>query len=90
MLKSRKIVELKQVQPTHEALFAELYEELRKKALHLTERDHDLAADLLHDTYVQFTLSRPDLDSILHHQSLANRRTSLLPLPCIGYQRRWQ
>lgn len=64
MLKSPKIAELKAVPPTHDTLFVDSYDELRKWALQLPERDHELAADLLHDAYVQFTLARPDLESI--------------------------
>ncbi len=64
MLKSPKKVELREVPSSHEDLFAQSYDELRKWALQLTEHDAELASDLLHDAYVQFTLARPRLESI--------------------------
>jgi DNA-directed RNA polymerase specialized sigma24 family protein len=45
-------------------LFAERYEVLLGWALRLTGRDHQRAEDLVHDTFVQFVLSRPDLSAI--------------------------
>ena len=48
----------------HADSFIERYERLRARALQLTERDHERANDLLHDAFIQFTLSRPNLDSI--------------------------
>ncbi len=52
------------VAPTHVDLFTENYDQLKGWALHFTERDQELAEDLLHDTFIQFTLSKPDLDLI--------------------------
>ena len=49
---------------THANAFIEHYERLRTWALQLTERDPERADDLLHDAFIQFTLSRPDLASI--------------------------
>lgn len=49
---------------THEDLFIARYGHLLAWALHLTGRDRAEAEDLLHDAYIQFTLSRPDLDTI--------------------------
>src|SRR5260370_63443 len=49
---------------THAELFIERYERLLAWALQLTERDHEHAEDLLHDSFIQFTLSPPDLQSI--------------------------
>ncbi|MDQ3818803.1 MAG: sigma-70 family RNA polymerase sigma factor [Acidobacteriota bacterium] len=48
----------------HEELFLARYSRLRVWALQLTKNDFGRAEDLVHDAYVQFTLSRPDLDSI--------------------------
>src|SRR5438132_1884777 len=53
-----------EVQPTHVDLFVEHYDLLKKWALHFAEGDRELAEDLLHDTFIQFTISKPDLDSI--------------------------
>jgi RNA polymerase sigma factor (sigma-70 family) len=48
----------------HEELFLERYKRLLAWALQLTERDREHAEDLVHDTYIQFTLTRPDLSAI--------------------------
>jgi DNA-directed RNA polymerase specialized sigma24 family protein len=48
----------------HAESFIQRYERLHGWALQLTERDHERAEDLLHDAFIQFTLSRPDLASI--------------------------
>ncbi|MDQ3821374.1 MAG: sigma-70 family RNA polymerase sigma factor, partial [Acidobacteriota bacterium] len=48
----------------HEELFLARYSVLRAWALQLTKNDPGRAEDLVHDAYVQFTLSRLDLDSI--------------------------
>jgi RNA polymerase sigma factor (sigma-70 family) len=49
---------------THESAFIERYQQLYKWALILTKRDEQQAEDLLHDAFVQFSLSRPELESI--------------------------
>ena len=49
---------------SHEDLFIERYERLLAWSLKLTGHDRQLAEDLLHDTFVQFTLHRPDLTAI--------------------------
>src|SRR6266851_6525632 len=49
----------------HEELFAQRYEQLHSWALHLTE-DAAQAEDLLHDAFIEFTITRPDLGSIRH------------------------
>src|SRR5437660_12768733 len=64
MLRSSKLPVLTQVQPSHVDLFVEHYELLKQWALRFTERDKELAEDLLHDTFLQFTISKPDLGSI--------------------------
>jgi RNA polymerase sigma factor (sigma-70 family) len=64
MLTSPKQPALMQAQPTHVDLFVENYDLLKRWALQFTEHDRELAEDLLHDAFIQFTLSKPDLDSI--------------------------
>ncbi len=49
---------------SHEDLFIERYERLLGWSLKLTAYDRQLAEDLLHDVFVQFTLRRPDLNTI--------------------------
>ncbi|MBA2732687.1 MAG: sigma-70 family RNA polymerase sigma factor [Acidobacteria bacterium] len=48
----------------HEEVFLARYTRLRVWALQLTENDHERAEDLVHDAYIQFTFTRPELDSI--------------------------
>ena len=48
----------------HEELFLSRYRQLRAWALQLTDNDPEQAEDLVHDTYIQFTLARPDIDSV--------------------------
>ncbi|HEU4386827.1 MAG TPA: sigma-70 family RNA polymerase sigma factor, partial [Blastocatellia bacterium] len=52
------------VPPSHDELFLERYGRLLALCLKLTGHDRQLAEDLLHDAFVQFTLVRPDLESI--------------------------
>ncbi|MDQ3257755.1 MAG: RNA polymerase sigma factor [Acidobacteriota bacterium] len=52
---------------SHEELFAQRYEWLRGWALQLTEHNHEQAEDLVHDVFIHFTISRPDLDAIQHN-----------------------
>ncbi|HLA13040.1 MAG TPA: RNA polymerase sigma factor [Pyrinomonadaceae bacterium] len=40
------------------------YERLLRQALQLTGRNKELAEDVVHDAYIQFTVARPDLRSI--------------------------
>jgi len=49
---------------TNEELFIERYDRLLRWSLQLTEQDHELAEDLLHDAFIQFTLSPADIDAI--------------------------
>jgi RNA polymerase sigma factor (sigma-70 family) len=49
---------------SHEEVFLGRYARLRTWALQLTENDRERAEDLVHDAYVQFSLSRPDLKAI--------------------------
>ena len=60
MLQASKIAVFDQ----HEEVFLSRYRQLRAWAMQLTENDPEQAEDLVHDTYIQFTLARPDLDSV--------------------------
>lgn len=64
MLKSLKKSSLRQVGLTHTDLYVEHYDSLKRWARQFTEQDQELAEDLLHDAFIQFTLSRPDLETI--------------------------
>src|SRR5215471_1772709 len=48
----------------HEDLFIEHYDRLRHWALQLTHSDRGQADDLLHDAFIQFTITQPDLRTI--------------------------
>ena len=50
------------IQP--EDIFVERYDRLLAWSLQITERDHELAEDLLHDLFIQFTVNEPDLQRI--------------------------
>ena len=50
--------------PRHEEIFLARYGRLRAWALHLTENDRERAEDLVHDAFIQFTFTRPDLEAI--------------------------
>jgi len=52
------------VAPSHEELFVRHYEQFYAWALRLTDHDRQQAEDLVHDVFIQFTLSQPDLDQI--------------------------
>ncbi len=54
----------KPVQTSHEDLFIERYQRMLAWSLKLTAHDRQLAEDLVHDAYVQFTLNRPELAAI--------------------------
>jgi DNA-directed RNA polymerase specialized sigma24 family protein len=47
-----------------EDIFVERYDRLLAWTLQMTERDHELAEDLLHDLFIQFILNEPDLQKI--------------------------
>lgn len=49
---------------SHEDIFIQSYSRLRTWAVQITQQDHELAEDLLHDAFIQFTRSQPDLESI--------------------------
>jgi RNA polymerase sigma factor (sigma-70 family) len=48
----------------HEEVFLARYTRLRAWALQLTENDRERAEDLVHDAYIQFTFTLPDLNAI--------------------------
>lgn len=48
----------------HEELFMERYGEMLRWSLHLAGNDVDLAEDLLHDAFIHWTFTRPDLSAI--------------------------
>jgi DNA-directed RNA polymerase specialized sigma24 family protein len=50
--------------PRHEEIFLARYGRLRAWGLHLTENDRERAEDLVHDAFIQFTFTRPDLEAI--------------------------
>jgi RNA polymerase sigma factor (sigma-70 family) len=69
--------------PNHEEVFLQRYKTLRSWALHLVQNDPQLAEDLLHDTFLHFTLVRPDLKTIENldgylHRTLRNMHLSQL------------
>ncbi len=47
-----------------EDLFAERYEQLLSWALQLSDQNRELAEDLLHDAFIQFSFTHPDLQTI--------------------------
>jgi DNA-directed RNA polymerase specialized sigma24 family protein len=49
---------------SHEELFIERYPRLITWALQLSENSRDVAEDLVHDAFVHFTFTRPDLENI--------------------------
>jgi len=58
------MLKLQKISPPHEDLFIQHYERLRSWALQLTHSDRGRAEDLLHDAFIQFTISQPDLKQI--------------------------
>jgi RNA polymerase sigma factor (sigma-70 family) len=70
---------------SHEDLFIERYERLLGWSLNLTAHDRQLAEDLLHDVFVQFTLRRPDLNPI---QDLDGYLFTMLRNSHVSYVRR--
>ena len=49
---------------SHEDLFVERYEGLRRHALWLVRHDTDAAEDLIQEAFVRFVRVRPDLDDL--------------------------
>src|SRR5260221_322764 len=52
------------IHSSHEDLFAERYQRLFRWSMQLTGNERDLAEGLLHDAYVQFTFTQPDIGAI--------------------------
>lgn len=48
----------------HEDVFLQNYSRLHKWAMQICHQDQSLAEDLLHDAFIQFTLSQPNLSEI--------------------------
>lgn len=53
-----------QITSTHEELFVERYDRLLTWSLQLTNYDRVMAEDLVHDAFIQFTFTHPDLKAI--------------------------
>ncbi|HLA12937.1 MAG TPA: sigma-70 family RNA polymerase sigma factor [Pyrinomonadaceae bacterium] len=51
---------------SHEELFIERYSKLSAWAMQMTGSDRELAEDLVQDGFIQFTLTRPELQGIHH------------------------
>ncbi len=49
---------------SHEDVFVQRYQRLLRQALHITSQSRSAAEDLVHDAFIQFTLSQPDLGAI--------------------------
>ena len=58
------MLNLHSVPVQREEIFVERYDRLLTWSLQMTERDHELAEDLLHDLFIQFTLNDIDLQKI--------------------------
>ena len=58
------MLKLQKISPAHEELFIQDYERLLSWALQLTHSDRSQAEDLLHDAFIQFTISQPNLRQI--------------------------
>ncbi len=63
MLKLAKPIN-RNVPSYHEEVFVQQYDRLLEKALRMTQGDRVAAEDLVQEAFVQFTFTRPDLDSI--------------------------
>src|SRR5260370_37147317 len=58
------MLKLQSPSPSHEELFMQRYERLLSWALQVTDHDRARAEDLVHDIFIQFTLSQPDIDRL--------------------------
>lgn len=100
MFKSSKKNILIHPTASHVDVFVEHYDLLKRWALKFTEHDKEFAEDLLHDTFIQFTLSKPDLRAIenidgylyvmmrnLHLSQLRKAgRTALRPVTVVDFE----
>jgi DNA-directed RNA polymerase specialized sigma24 family protein len=62
-----------------ETIFLERYGALLRRALHLTDRDRQRAEDLVHDAFVEFALSQPNLEPVRDLDGYLYRRQVLVP-----------
>ena len=88
----------RRVQPSHEDIFLERYDKLLAWARQIVGGDREAAEDLVHDAFVNFTISRPDhIDNVdgylfttLRNLHLANLRRSAqrrdTQLPLVEYE----
>ncbi len=53
----------------HEEIFISLYSRLRGWAIQIARHDKALAEDLLHDAFIQFTSSQPELKKIINREA---------------------
>lgn len=53
----------------HEEIFISLYSRLRGWAIQIARQDKSLAEDLLHDAFIQFTSSPPELKKIINREA---------------------
>jgi DNA-directed RNA polymerase specialized sigma24 family protein len=58
------MLKLRRISALHRDVFLERYEGLHSWAIQITANDRALAEDLLHDLFILFTLSQPDLARI--------------------------
>lgn len=58
------MLKLHLIPPTHEEVFLQRYQRMLAWALQLTNNDPAQAQDLLHDAFIQFTITQPDLNAI--------------------------
>lgn len=54
---------------SHEDIFIGSYPRLRSWAIQIAGQDHELAEDLLHDAFIQFTGTKPALESIVNTEA---------------------
>lgn len=78
--------QLETPQATHEDLFLQLYYDLLSWAMYLTDRQRERAEDLVHDSFIQFTRTRPDLATIKDIRSYLFRVVRNMHL---SHLRRW-
>ncbi|MBA3356175.1 MAG: hypothetical protein H0U18_09625 [Pyrinomonadaceae bacterium] len=60
----KPVPQLGKVDGSHDELFMARYERLVGWALRLAQGQRNVAEDLVHDAFIQFTLNRPDLSAI--------------------------
>src|SRR5262249_46180665 len=70
------MLKLRRISANHRDAFLQRYDELHSWAVQMTAGDRPQAEDLLHDLFILFTLSQPDLSRIqnLDHYLYASLR----------------